>query len=203
MARKQTETKLGSGNVILNIELDKGYWRVNPTLTFSGFDLTIYPCLTLLACSGGQNPDNYCSEGHEGVLCGVCKDNYFFSSTAKRCLPCESAGTGSSSIIMISVIIGVFVLVLLAYLNKNRLIRIQKGLEVAIATAQQLNSQGEDSLHNLAGNEKKSLAHHKKYLQRLAIWYKAFKIKGKILFVCYQLVSSIAFNCAVTFRGQV
>ena len=169
---------------ILNIELDKGYWRVNPTLTLSGFDLTIYPCLMPLACGGGKNPDDYCTEGHGGVLCGVCEESYYFSPAGKRCIPCKDAGTGSESMIMIGAVAGLFGLVLLAFLNKKRLTHIQKSLEAAVATAQQLNAQGEDHLDNLVSDASAKKDNHRQYVKRLAIWYKGFKIKGKILFVC-------------------
>ena len=53
-----------------------------------------------------------------------------------------------------------------------------------IAQRWQLNAQGEDHLDNLVSDASAKKDNHRQYVKRLAIWYKGFKIKGKILFVC-------------------
>ncbi|CAN0431887.1 unnamed protein product, partial [Discosporangium mesarthrocarpum] len=59
-----------------------GYWR-------SSIDtLDVFSCPNVAACQGGVGIGDFCKEGYEGVLCGVCEPGYS-KSVGYVCTPCS------------------------------------------------------------------------------------------------------------------
>lgn len=67
-----------------------GHWRS----TDAGYGATVYQCLSQVGCLGFKNDSTalqtrygQCREGHEGILCSQCIDNWF-ELTEGECAPC-------------------------------------------------------------------------------------------------------------------
>ncbi|KAH8062745.1 hypothetical protein JL721_8649 [Aureococcus anophagefferens] len=54
-----------------------------PGMTIEGLELSG-------ACKGGNDTDTQCKEGHYGVKCGLCEDNWMYDSVVNRCVECAS-----------------------------------------------------------------------------------------------------------------
>jgi len=72
--------------------ISEGYWRINAKSN------NVQACTWPKACIGGVNFTEgvddvyvqYCKEGHEGPLCGVCQPlKYYFDITKAECAPCN------------------------------------------------------------------------------------------------------------------
>jgi len=68
-----------------------------------------------LACEGGLSFNaGYCTGGHEGILCAVCSDGYYFNPEESECIFCDelpSAGQiwlSSPALILFSIIIFIY-----------------------------------------------------------------------------------------------
>jgi len=75
------------GNSTLeDLFLQPGWWRISATTD------EIRRCPRgSLACQGGLAfQAGYCTDGHQGVLCAVCADDYYFDPEEATCLLCES-----------------------------------------------------------------------------------------------------------------
>ncbi len=67
------------------VEILPGYFM------WSKYDGASYPCAQVAACKGGtQFGNESCAEGHTGVLCGRCKENFYRGRWS--CLPCDAVG---------------------------------------------------------------------------------------------------------------
>jgi len=65
------------------------------------------------ACRGGLNfSAGYCIDGHQGILCAVCSDDYYFDPEESTCLSCDDLlsdqGLSSLPLILFSIISSVF-----------------------------------------------------------------------------------------------
>ena len=74
-----------SGITLENLPLKKDYWRATV------YSDELYLCSLTSACGGGAGnlsaaaptETRYCKRGHEGVLCGVCMDDYMFDAASR------------------------------------------------------------------------------------------------------------------------
>jgi len=82
---------LDGGSTQEGLFISEGYWRIN------ALSINVQACSWPKACAGGLNfTENiggsylqYCSEGYQGPLCGVCKPlEYYFDITTTECVPC-------------------------------------------------------------------------------------------------------------------
>ena len=69
---------------IEGLEVERGWWRTNK------FADQAYICQLSGACKGGNDTDTQCKEGHYGVKCGLCEDNWMYDSVVNRCVECAS-----------------------------------------------------------------------------------------------------------------
>lgn len=91
------------GSVILS---EPNWWR-SSTLA-----LEFYQCLHPDICLPGEGAgDSACAEGHEGPLCGVCRDGWF--EFAGKCRECNGGNATSKIFIAFSAVLVVVVVVLL------------------------------------------------------------------------------------------
>ncbi|KAH8063311.1 hypothetical protein JL722_2476 [Aureococcus anophagefferens] len=72
------------GMTIEGLEVERGWWRTNK------FADQAYICQLSGACKGGNDTDTQCKEGHYGVKCGLCEDNWMYDSVVNRCVECAS-----------------------------------------------------------------------------------------------------------------
>ena len=72
-------------STLSSLEIQPGWWRISEETD------EVRRCKHgSLACRGGLNfREGYCNDGHEGVLCAVCSDNYFFDPEESQCLRCD------------------------------------------------------------------------------------------------------------------
>jgi hypothetical protein len=66
----------------------------------------------LTGCKGGTNgsrSDAYCEEGHEGPLCAICSDDFYFNVDLQSCEQCSSPNTMVFSPTLFGLILMVFV----------------------------------------------------------------------------------------------
>ena len=64
--------------------VDRGYWRTESD------SVTLFECPMKQGCAG----DDQCSDGYEGIKCGVCANGYFWSKFTGRCLECTASALG-------------------------------------------------------------------------------------------------------------
>ncbi|KAH8062471.1 hypothetical protein JL722_3389 [Aureococcus anophagefferens] len=109
-----------SGITLENLSLKKDYWRATV------YSDELYLCSLTSACGGGAGnlsaaaptETRYCKRGHEGVLCGVCMDDYMFDtafdSVENRCIECADPPWDISVSPGKLVSIGLFVIIVVA-----------------------------------------------------------------------------------------
>ena len=85
-----------AGTKIPTLYIKKGFYR------FSVDDHHVYECMFPKMCRGSSNEtfESRCSEGSTGPECGVCKRDYYFSSTLEMCKPCSEATSNSTLFIL-------------------------------------------------------------------------------------------------------
>lgn len=89
-----------------DISSRQNWWRS------SNYSSEFYSCLSPNICEAGpKSGDEACLEGHEGPLCGVCMDDWFFF--AGRCRSCDKSGI-SKAMLAFGVIL-IFTAVLLIF----------------------------------------------------------------------------------------
>jgi len=72
-------------STISDLFIQPGWWRISDESD------EVRRCTHgTLACLGGLNfSDGYCTDGHEGILCAVCSNGYFFDPEKTSCLLCD------------------------------------------------------------------------------------------------------------------
>lgn len=103
--------RCGGGN---EIDVDKGYWRVNQESD------SILICPIKQACEGGNNTEKQCRTGHKGAYCTVCEDGYSKSSNG-LCHSCSDEGNQILLIVIPIIIVLVVVLFLVLFLYRERI----------------------------------------------------------------------------------
>ena len=71
-------------STLIDLLIQPGWWRISEETD------EIRQCAHgSLACRGGLNfSEGYCTDGHQGILCAVCSDDYYFDSEESRCIVC-------------------------------------------------------------------------------------------------------------------
>eukprot|EP00904_Undaria_pinnatifida_P010820 jgi/Undpi1/6869/HiC_scaffold_21.g09345.m1 len=78
------------GATLERLPIKRGYWRAATNLTHSR------ACFNAAACGGGTlvtEPNDYCAEGYEGVVCSVCSSGYG-RGAANQCHVCSESFKG-------------------------------------------------------------------------------------------------------------
>jgi len=109
-----TTCDIDGKSTLSDLSIQPGWWRISEKTD------EIRQCTHgSLACRGGLNySEGYCTDGHQGILCAVCSDGYFFYSEESKCLSCDDLqGLGelwlsSPALILFSILF----VVLLAYI---------------------------------------------------------------------------------------
>ena len=94
-----------AGTTIRKLFIKQGYYR------FSTDDHHVYECMFPDMCRGSssnitfESPSNVtfesrCREGSGGPECGVCKRDFYFSTSFERCEPCSDATSNSTLFIL-------------------------------------------------------------------------------------------------------
>jgi hypothetical protein len=80
-----TSCDVDGNSTLEDLFLQPGWWRISASTD------EIHRCPHgLLACRGGLAfQAGYCTDGHQGVLCAVCADDYFFDTGEATCLSCN------------------------------------------------------------------------------------------------------------------
>ena len=82
-------TRCIGNSTLETLFLEKNYWRATKT------GREIFDCPIDNSCKGGSEFSNggesYCSKGHQGVLCAVCDNEYFFDNEQNTCSKCDDA----------------------------------------------------------------------------------------------------------------
>ena len=96
-----------------SVTLEPGFFM------WTKYDAKSFACAQTRACLGGtQFGNESCAEGHTGVLCGRCIDNYYRGRW--NCLPCEmvgaddkmDSGVGMAIFLPLAAIIGILLILL-------------------------------------------------------------------------------------------
>ena len=181
----------GQGACTLELlQLSPGYWRI------AADSPSVYACPFPDGCAGGYGDaarasgrklnddafgDGYCAEGYTGTLCAVCADDFVFDEDSQACeatLTSGKCGVSTQALISIAVLalsVGGFVVIVSWYVRRLR----------STALLPRSDSGEAVELH-------KSLREAKK------VW-KSAATRVKALVAFMQIVSSIGFNCDVTF----
>ena len=164
-----TDCPTDGGSTLQNLHIEEGYWRI------SASSEVFYECPMPGACVGGttftNKGDSYCNMGHEGFLCDVCADRYFFKKEEKRCSPCDGEGSelgervASSSTLIVAIVIVALILIaavvsMVPRINNNKYVKKIKGA---------------------LGKLKKGAA------------------KARMLIATWQITLAISFNCVIAF----
>ncbi|KAH8043530.1 calcium ion binding protein [Aureococcus anophagefferens] len=84
-----------TSNTLTAVPIEDGWWRA------SSYSDDVYQCQYSGACKKGE-----CAEGHEGVACRVCKNDYHHDALKNRCVECKGTSyPGSASQIAIGLLI--------------------------------------------------------------------------------------------------
>ncbi|KAK7239235.1 calcium ion binding protein [Aureococcus anophagefferens] len=67
-----------TSNTLTAVPIEDGWWRA------SSYSDDVYQCQYSGACKKGE-----CAEGHEGVACRVCKNDYHHDALKNRCVECK------------------------------------------------------------------------------------------------------------------
>jgi len=106
-----TACDAGTGT-LTELPIAAGYWRISASTT------VVHLCPYPKSCAGGaafeDRGDGYCSDGHAGPLCAVCKAGYFFDPEDKVCTKCEGGGGAAQVASSAPIIILVLICVVLA-----------------------------------------------------------------------------------------
>ena len=80
-----TQCDVDGNSTLADLVLLPGWWRISESTD----EIRRCPHGSL-ACRGGLLfQDGYCKEGHQGVLCAVCINEFYFSPGDSKCLSCE------------------------------------------------------------------------------------------------------------------
>ena len=77
------------------IVLPSNYWRE------SDESFKVYSCKegTSFCRGGNYTGDKSCQDGHRGLLCEECVDEYYYDDTYRRCLTCDTNTININAII--------------------------------------------------------------------------------------------------------
>ena len=80
-----TSCDVDGNSTLEDLFLQPGWWRISASTD------EIHRCPHgLLACRGGLAfQAGYCTDGHQGVLCAVCADDYYLHPDEALCLSCD------------------------------------------------------------------------------------------------------------------
>jgi len=72
-------------STLYDLQIQPGWWRI------SDETVEVHQCAhRSLSCQGGLNfSEGYCADGHQGILCAVCSDGYYFDPEESTCLLCD------------------------------------------------------------------------------------------------------------------
>ena len=81
-----TVCDVDGASTLSNLFIEPGWWRISDETD------EVRRCTHgSLGCRGGLNfSKGYCTDGHQGILCAVCSDGYYFDPKESACLLCDN-----------------------------------------------------------------------------------------------------------------
>jgi len=170
-----------SSSTLQTLVLTEDKWRSHST------SLVVENCVFSGACSGGNGTrDALCNVGFEGPLCAVCSKDHYYDKAKNGCQDCSQTGESISTLIVL--VIMSMTLILLVKIIFFPSFENSKGFGMI------------DKLSSLSISkdvivEKEEAKENEEESQ----WKKSLKVKAKIIFTFFQIVSSFMWVLSLDF----